>query len=66
MTIKAIADTHALIWYLVGNICLSAIAKAVFDDALTQGNQIGLSSVTFAEIVYLIKKGVFQLTHSLT
>ena len=57
MSIVAVADTHAVIWYLYGDSRLSARARQVFEDAAHQGNVVSLSSITLAEIVYLIEKG---------
>src|SRR5258708_1161557 len=53
----AIADTHAAIWYLYVDPRLSKRADKFMQDAEASGNQIGLSSVTFIEMVYLIEKG---------
>jgi PIN domain nuclease of toxin-antitoxin system len=55
--IVAVADTHAVIWYLFGDPRLSAPARQVFDEAANEGNTIGLSTITLAEIVYLAEKG---------
>lgn len=55
--IRAVADTHAVIWYIFADIRLSPIASAIIDDAAAQGNQIAFSSMTFIEIVYLSEKG---------
>lgn len=57
MTIKAIADTHAVIWYLIGNPRLSFATRSVFTQAISEGNQIALSAISFVEIIYLIEKG---------
>src|SRR4051794_21048323 len=57
MTIRVVADTHAVLWYLYNDARLSAPVTA-FMDALDQaGDQIAISSITFAEMVYLIEKG---------
>ena len=37
MTIKAIADTHAVIWYLIGNPRLSFATRSVFTQAISEG-----------------------------
>ena len=55
--IVAVADTHAVIWYLSSNPRLSATAKEFMDVARADRNQIGISSVSVVEIVYLIEKG---------
>ncbi len=57
MSIVAVADTHAVIWYLYGDSRLSVRARQVFEGAAKQGNIVSLSSMTLAEIVYLSEKG---------
>jgi PIN domain nuclease of toxin-antitoxin system len=54
--IEAIADTHAVIWYLFKDSRLSLTARSVIEQATTAGNQIGFSSMTLAEIVYLSER----------
>jgi len=53
----AVADTHAVIWYIFANPKLSSIAKAFIDGANDAGDQVGVSSITLIEMVYLIEKG---------
>jgi PIN domain nuclease of toxin-antitoxin system len=56
--IVAIADTRTVIWYLFSDPGLGRAASDFIDDALaTNGDQIGVSAITFAEMVYLIEKG---------
>ena len=55
--IRAVADTHALLWYLYNDERLSRTATEVIDGADRAGDQIAISSITLAEIVYLIEKG---------
>ncbi len=55
--IQAIADTHGAIWYVFADPQLSQNAKATIDDAFARGNRVGISSITFVEIVYLVEKG---------
>jgi PIN domain nuclease of toxin-antitoxin system len=55
--LTAIADTHALIWYLFGDKQLSATVGAFFTATAAAGDQIGISAITPIEIVYLIEKG---------
>ena len=52
----AIADTHALIWYLLNDPRLSSVARATFDQAATQGKPIGVPTVSIVEVVYLTEK----------
>lgn len=55
--IRAVADTHAVVWYLSGDARLSANARSMIDLAATDGDQIAFSAITLVEIVYLIEKG---------
>jgi PIN domain nuclease of toxin-antitoxin system len=54
--LAAIADTRAVIWYIFDDKRLSATAREFFEDAATAGDQVGLSAITLAEIVYLAEK----------
>ena len=49
--IVAIADTHAVVWYLFNNPKLSVRARQNIDGALQVRNHIGVSSISVAEIV---------------
>ncbi len=54
--IRAVADTHAMIWYLFEDERLSRVAKEFMDDAAESGEQIGISAISMIEIVYLVEK----------
>ncbi len=55
--IAGVADTHAVVWYLLKSPRLSAKARNFMDDAAAGGQDIVISSINLAEIVYLIEKG---------
>lgn len=55
--LAAVADTHAVLWYIFSNPRLSSTAKLFMDTANGDGDQIGISSITLFEMVYLIEKG---------
>jgi PIN domain nuclease of toxin-antitoxin system len=55
--IVAVADTHAIIWYLSADSRLSMTAKGFIDSAAAIGDEIAISSITLVEMVYLIEKG---------
>ena len=57
MTIRVVADTHALLWYLYNDSRLSKAATAFMDTIDEGGDQIAIASITLAELVYLIEKG---------
>ena len=52
----AVADTHSVIWYLAQDSRLSSAAKLFIDDATQNGEQVGISSISLVEIVYLIER----------
>lgn len=53
---SVVADTHALIWYIVDPGQLSAEALAAFERATTAGDFIYLSAISIVEICYLVEK----------
>ena len=55
--IGAVTDTHALIWYLLHSPRLSPPALAQFEACRTAGTQVGVSSISIVEIIYLVEKG---------
>jgi PIN domain nuclease of toxin-antitoxin system len=54
--IAGVADTHAALWYLLKNPSLSATARRFMDDAAAAGQDIVVSPISLAEIVYLVEK----------
>ena len=54
--IAGVADTHTAIWHLFGDARLSKAAASFIDNAATARQRIAVSSVTLAEIVYLVEK----------
>lgn len=55
--ITAIADTHAVIWYLANDTHLSINARTAFEETVEKHNQVAISAITLVEIVYLVEKG---------
>ena len=51
------ADTHTIIWYIFADQRLSVTAREAIEEAVVGGDQIGFSSITLAEIVYLSERG---------
>lgn len=54
--IVAVADTHAVIWYLSGDKKLSNRARSYFENAILSGDQIIVSSISLVEMVYLVER----------
>lgn len=54
--IVAVADTHAIIWYLLEDRRLSTSARSYVELAAGNGDQIGISTISLAELVYLEEK----------
>ena len=55
--IKAVADTHTVIWYIYADARLSRAALAMIETAAEAGDQVAVSSITLAEMVYLSERG---------
>jgi PIN domain nuclease of toxin-antitoxin system len=55
--IVAVADTHAVVWYLANDARLSLTARTTFETAAQDNDQIVISAITLVEIVYLVEKG---------
>jgi PIN domain nuclease of toxin-antitoxin system len=55
--IGAVADTHALVWYLLDSPRLSVPAIAQFEACRAAGIKVGVSSISVVEIIYLVEKG---------
>ncbi|NPV07794.1 MAG: type II toxin-antitoxin system VapC family toxin [Anaerolineae bacterium] len=55
--VRVVADTHALIWYLLGAPRLSATALGSLRGLATIAGAIGVPSVSIVEMVYLEEKG---------
>ncbi len=51
--IAAVADTHAVIWYLYADKRLFKTALLQFGTTIQSGNQIAVSSMSLSEILYL-------------
>lgn len=54
--IGVLADTHSLVWYLAGDGRLSLVARTRMDAEAAAGREIGVSSVSIAELVYLTER----------
>ena len=57
MTFAAVADTHTAIWHLFGDPRLSADARNFIEQAAAARRKIAISSISLAELVYLVEKG---------
>lgn len=54
--IAGVADTHAALWHLFDDARLSAPAGDFIDKAAAARQRIAVSSISLAEVVYLIEK----------
>ena len=52
-----VADTHAVVWYILEPAQLSANARALFERIALAGEPIYVSAISIIEICYLIDKG---------
>ena len=62
MTIAAIADTHTALWHLFDDARLSPAAGNFISEAATARRKIAISSITLAEVVYLVEKDRLPLS----
>ncbi|NJK77466.1 MAG: type II toxin-antitoxin system VapC family toxin [Richelia sp. CSU_2_1] len=60
--LRAVADTHAVIWYIFSDSRLSVTARTTIEQIAAEGNQVAFSSITLAEIVYLSERGRINST----
>jgi PIN domain nuclease of toxin-antitoxin system len=56
LTIAGVADTHTALWHLFDDKRLSAAAEAFINDAATARRKIAISTISLAEVVYLVEK----------
>jgi len=56
LRILGVADTHAALWLLSADSRLSHEAKRSFDETAQSGDKIAVSSISLAEVVYLVEK----------
>jgi PIN domain nuclease of toxin-antitoxin system len=54
--IAGIADTHTAIWYLFSDPRLGRAASDFIDATIVNGDHIGISAISLAEMIYLIEK----------
>jgi PIN domain nuclease of toxin-antitoxin system len=54
--IAGVADTHTALWHLFDDKRLSATAESFIDEAAKARRKIAISSISLAEVVYLIEK----------
>jgi len=52
-----VADTHALVWYLIEPARLSNAASAALDASVNSGEKIYVSAISLVELIYLVEKG---------
>ncbi len=57
LMLSAIADTHAVVWYIFADKRLSNSAVQFVENAATERKQVGVSPITFVEIIYLAERG---------
>jgi PIN domain nuclease of toxin-antitoxin system len=60
--LRAVADTHVVIWYIFADPRLSVTARTTIEQVAGEGNQVAFSSITLAEIVYLMERGRIDVT----
>jgi PIN domain nuclease of toxin-antitoxin system len=54
--LKAILDTHTIIWYAYNDPRLSETAGNFIDNTIASGDRLGLSAISLVEIIFLSEK----------
>jgi PIN domain nuclease of toxin-antitoxin system len=54
--IAGVADTHTALWHLFGDPSISRAAADFIDTAAAARRKIALSTISLAEVIYLIEK----------
>jgi len=54
--IAGVADTHTALWHLFDDKSLSAAAEAFISEAAKARRKIAISTISLAEVVYLVEK----------
>lgn len=57
-----VADTHALIWYLLDAAHLSSASREAMDRATADGESIFVASISLVEVAYGVEKGKLPTT----
>lgn len=57
IVVAAVADTHTALWHLFSDRRLSDTASRFIQQSAEKRQKIAVSSITLAEIVYLVEKG---------
>src|SRR5437588_8514015 len=52
-----VVDTHSIVWYLSGDVRLSAKASDALEVATAAGERIHVPSICLVELTYLVEKG---------
>lgn len=60
--IAGVADTHTALWHLFDDARLSASARSFIDGAAATRRKIAISSISLAEVIYLIEKNRLPLS----
>jgi PIN domain nuclease of toxin-antitoxin system len=62
---RLLLDTHVLLWWLAGDPRLSTVRAQAVASALSVGERLGLSAISFWEIAKLIEHGKVRLLRSI-
>ena len=58
---EVIADTHAVVWFLLDDPRLSVTARIVMESALAQFDPIHVATISLVEVAYLVERGRIHL-----
>ena len=52
-----VADTHAVVWYLLHSKRLSSLALSAMEEVANKGYPVYVSPISMMEVIYLVEKG---------
>jgi len=55
--LRAVADTHTVLWYIYDDGRLSPTARTWIESVAEEGDQIAVSVITLVEMLYLLERG---------
>ena len=60
-----VLDTHALIWWVNGDVRLTSTAKSAIEDTLAGNDQVLVSAISAWELAMLVQRGRIALAMEL-
>jgi PIN domain nuclease of toxin-antitoxin system len=63
--VRLLLDTHILIWWIAEEAALARVHAQAITEALSSGERLAVSAITFWEIAKLVESGKLRLLRSI-